>query len=228
MKRMLTILAHPLFAASVAVAFACAWAASYTGAQVQARLSAESIKPWAVLARVQMADLGSCEARARSAPQPSDSDEREDLARLASYDCAAAYLLAQPLASPAVASQALGYAASVAERRSAQGRSFSPPANYEALYAKAATDARLATKQAERADAALLAACDGLLSSAACSLAQLTPDRPERRLGDSMRDFEIDVHAQHYIALHPRDEAARHPSQSPAYAQARLLVRGLP
>lgn len=242
MNRMLTIFAHPLVAASMALALALAWAFSYTMAEDQARVAAKKIKPWAVLARAQMTDVGACEDRGRfaarsSRPGDADTAARDIKARLTAYDCASAYLLSQPLASPPVAAQVLGYAAAAAEFNAALGVAFELPSNYETLYAKTAKDARLATKQAEQADATLLAACDGLLSSTACSIAQLTPDRPDRRLGDSMRDFEIDVHAQHLIALYPKDEIAHRSGSSlsaqdtrpsPAYTQARRVVLALP
>jgi hypothetical protein len=235
----LRILAHPLVAVSVALALAGSWAFSYTSANHQARLAAEKIKPWNVLARAQLADVNACEDRARSLAQakyPNEHDltDREIEARLKAYECAADYLLAQPVASPVAASQVLGYAAGVAERKAALDLTYAPPPNYEALFAKASKDARAATKQAQEADQALLAACDGFLAAAACSIAQLTPDRPDRRLGDGMREFEVDVHAQHLTTLHAKAQGPQRAEnremdarESPAYAQARTLVYAL-
>lgn len=234
----LKIITHPLVAATIAVVFASSWAISYTSVNAAARLAAEQVRPWTKLAREQMNDVGACEVKSRSLaqarfPNTAHTADREILARQSAFSCAASYLLGQPRIASSVASQTLGYASGSAQRLAALGKEHPVPEQFDALFQKAAQDARLATQDAENADLALLKACQGFLAASACSVGNLMPDSPDRRMGDSMREFEIDIHAQQWIATHATEEMAYQSKTgsetfgmrgSPAYAHARETV----
>lgn len=230
------ILLHPLLAATVGLALAASWAAAYHSASEQARQAGASIRPLTELAREQLADVGACEGAAFAGPGSAPDPRSQAAARRRAFDCAAPYLLAQPAISAAAASQALGYAAGAAHREASFGAPPPPPALFAQLAAAAERDARSATRLAEAADARVAHACSGFLAAPACSLAGLSPDRPDRRLADAMREFEVDLRAQRRIVEAPQEESSyralsqeRDPESrfSPAYVQARREVAAL-
>lgn len=229
------LLLHPLLAATVGLGLAICWALAYYLASEQARQAGASIRPLTELARTQLANVGACENRAFDGSGLADALEQAAERRRA-FDCAAPYLLAQPKISAAAAAQTLGYAAGAAYREARPGFVPLVPVLFDKLSARSESDARAATQLAETADAIMARACSGFLATPACALSGLAPDRPERRLADSMREFEIDLRAQRYIVKLPSQEAAyrvraveRDPEGrfSPAYIQARREVAAL-
>lgn len=222
---------NPLIGATILLAMAGLWSKTFNDANDAARLAAAKIKPWTELTRSQMNDVAACEDKAQQmARSESELRSREAMARKFAFDCSADYLLAQPLISSAVGAQVLGHAAVSALHDAAN----SVPQGIDmqklsTLYAKAAANAKDASMSALAADSELAQSCDGFMRASACAVGSITPDRPERRLADPMREFELDLHAQYWIATHATDELIHQKTGtsdklSPSYAYARDKV----
>jgi hypothetical protein len=222
---------NPLIVSTILLVMAALWLRTFNEANEAARLAAAKIKPWTELTRSQMSDVAACEDKAQLQAQPNtDPRSRDAMARKLAFECSADYLLAQPLISSAVGAQVLAHAAASALYDAVEASSKRLDAKKLAkFYAKAAANAQEASYFAAAADSELAKSCDGFMSASACSVVSITPDRPERRLADPMREFELDLHAQYWIATHPSDELLHTQTGisaklSPAYLYARDKV----